>query len=144
MNCKCICDGFCDLSLEAIPCGLSLWAFSKVDNDDNVDMIQCASSCHASRPPMCACNSLVSLTADHNVALISLTRLAFTTSPFLPTCCPLFSTTASTLQITSSPSSTHYPSRGHMDGPWTGSQAMRGKLQCRPPRDVLSSRQCAG
>lgn len=45
-----------------------------------------------------------------------------------------------TLQRACAPSSAHYPSLGRTGGPWTGSQAARGKRPCTPRRGVLSSR----
>ena len=45
-----------------------------------------------------------------------------------------------TLQRACAPSSAHYPSPGRTGGPWTGSQAARGKRPCTPRRGVLSSR----
>jgi hypothetical protein len=41
------------------------------------------------------------------------------------------------------PSSAHCPSPGRTGGPWTGSQAARGKRPCTPRRGVLSSRRSA-
>lgn len=46
----------------------------------------------------------------------------------------------STLQRACAPSSAHCPSPGRTGGPWTGSQAARGKRPCTPRRGVLSSR----